>query len=238
MGGLHIESRKILILRLKGLAFLEMTTKKTYNLSTIKTLIDLNGDSINFEATFKIVSKNKQPFYILVIDQTGLDNNPNPEYQVADKGEISGTIKQDKNVYQNFFILLKADKPCECDVLIEKRELPKNNNLALPQAVLPQAVLPPGGLPHGGQAPSQNNTTEEKSSFSLFKILFIIGAILVIAYLFYLYSKKDSKQVENTVPKNVKVYSASASEVGSPKASPAPSAEENPLLSRLKKLKI
>ncbi len=215
-----------------------MTTKKTYNLSTIKTLIDLNGDSINFEATFKIVSKNKQPFYILVIDQTGLDNNPNPEYQVADKGEISGTIKQDKNVYQNFFILLKADKPCECDVLIEKRELPKNNNLALPQAVLPQAVLPPGGLPHGGQAPSQNNTTEEKSSFSLFKILFIIGAILVIAYLFYLYSKKDSKQVENTVPKNVKVYSASASEVGSPKASPAPSAEENPLLSRLKKLKI
>jgi hypothetical protein len=238
VGGLHIESRKILILRLKGLAFLEMTTKKTYNLSTIKTLIDLNGDSINFEATFKIVSKNKQPFYILVIDQTGLDNNPNPEYQVADKGEISGTIKQDKNVYQNFFILLKADKPCECDVLIEKRELPKNNNLALPQAVLPQAVLPPGGLPHGGQAPSQNNTTEEKSSFSLFKILFIIGAILVIAYLFYLYSKKDSKQVENTVPKNVKVYSASASEVGSPKASPAPSAEENPLLSRLKKLKI
>jgi len=238
VGGLHIESRKILILRLKGLAFLEMTTKKTYNLSTIKTLIDLNGDSINFEATFKIVSKNKQPFYILVIDQTGLDNNPNPEYQVADKGEISGTIKQDKNVYQNFFILLKADKPCECDVLIEKRELPKNNNLALPQAVLPPGGLPPGGLPHGGQAPSQNNTTEEKSSFSLFKILFIIGAILVIAYLFYLYSKKDSKHVENTVPKNVKVYSASASEVGSPKASPAPSAEENPLLSRLKKLKI
>ena len=215
-----------------------MTTKKTYNLSTIKTLIDLSGDSINFEATFKIVSKNKQPFYILVIDQTGLDNNPNPEYQVADKGEISGTIKQDKNVYQNFFILLKADKPCECDVLIEKRELPKNNNLALPQAVLPPGGLPPGGLPHGGQAPSQNNTTEEKSSFSLFKILFIIGAILVIAYLFYLYSKKDSKHVENTVPKNVKVYSASASEVGSPKASPAPSAEENPLLSRLKKLKI
>jgi len=238
VGGLHIESRKILILRLKGLAFLEMTTKKTYNLSTIKTLIDLSGDSINFEATFKIVSKNKQPFYILVIDQTGLDNNPNPEYQVADKGEISGTIKQDKNVYQNFFILLKADKPCECDVLIEKRELPKNNNLALPQAVLPPGGLPPGGLPHGGQAPSQNNTTEEKSSFSLFKILFIIGAILVIAYLFYLYSKKDSKHVENTVPKNVKVYSASASEVGSPKASPAPSAEENPLLSRLKKLKI
>lgn len=200
-----------------------MTTKKTYNLSTIKTLIDLNGDSINFEATFRIISKDKQPFHILVIDQTSLDNNPNPEYQLADKGEISGTIKQDKNVYQNFFILLKADKPCECEVLIDKRELPKNNNLILPQA-------PP--------QERQNNTTEEKSSFSLFKILFIIGAILVIAYLFYLYSKKDTKQPDNIIPKNLKVYSGSASEVGSPKGSPEPSGEENPLLSRLKKLKI
>jgi hypothetical protein len=201
-----------------------MTTKKTYNLSTIKTLIDLNGDSINFEATFRIVSKNKQPFHVLVIDQTSLDNNPNPEYQLADKGEISGTIKQDKNVYQNFFILLKADKPCECEVLIDKRELPKNNNLVLPQ-----------------QLPIVQNTdnkTEEKSSFGLFKILFIIGAILVIAYLFYLYSKKDSKQVENTVPKNLKVYSGSASEIGTPKGSPVHSGEENPLLSRLKNLKI
>lgn len=207
-----------------------MTTKKTYNLSTIKTLIDLNGDSINFEATFRIISKDKQPFHILVIDQTSLDNNPNPEYQLADKGEISGTIKQDKNVYQNFFILLKADKPCECEVLIDKRELPKNNNLILPQVPLAKPQV------------TQSTTTQENSSFSLFKILFIIGAILVIAYLFYLYSKKDPKQVENTVPKNLKVYSASASEVGSPKnsakGSPEPSGEENPLLSRLKKLKI
>lgn len=192
-----------------------MNSKKIYTLSNIRTLIDLNGDSINFEATFNIVSKNKEPFYVLVIDQTTLDNNPNHEYKIADKGQISGTITQDKNVYQNFFILLKADKPCECEVEISKKDLPKNNNIVIPQPI--------------SQSPPTQE--EKKDSFNLFKLLFIIGGILTIAYLFYVYSKKDGKNIEKQTG-NIKVYSPSKSEKNSD------SSPENPLLSRLKNLKV
>jgi len=140
-------------------------TKKTYSVGKIKQLIDLNGESTNFDAQFRIVSKNKEPFDILVVDQTTLDNNPNLEYKKADNGEISGNIVHDKNVYQNYFIILKADQPCECEVEITKKELPKT------------AVMP-----------AQNSPTQTKKSentFSWVNIIIIVGVAGIVGILFY-----------------------------------------------------
>ena len=74
-----------------------MATRKTYSVSNVKQLIDLNGSSTNFDISFKVTSRNKEPFHMLVVDQTTLDNNPNLQYKHVEGGEISGNLKNDKN---------------------------------------------------------------------------------------------------------------------------------------------
>lgn len=99
---------------------------KTYTLGKIKQLIDLNGDSINFNINFRVTAKDSSiPFNILVVDQTTLDNTPRLNYKEVVKGVISGTITADKNVYQNYFLILKSEIPCQVDVEIIKKDLPK-----------------------------------------------------------------------------------------------------------------
>jgi hypothetical protein len=98
------------------------SSKKIYNISTITQLIDLNGDIANFSADFSVKSLNNGEFDMLVIDQTSLDSGKTPEYKKI-KGHVSGSVSSDKNTYQNYFIILKADKPCECEVSIDVSEI-------------------------------------------------------------------------------------------------------------------
>jgi len=63
--------------------------KKTYTLGKIKQLIDLNGDSTNFNLNFKVTAMDSsQPFNILVVDQTTLDNTPELNYKEVTKGQL------------------------------------------------------------------------------------------------------------------------------------------------------
>ena len=99
----------------------------TYNLDNHKQLIDLNGDTVNFDITFTVTaSEENASFDVLVVDQTTLDNNPSLEYKKA-KGIISGNLISDKNVYQNYFLILKADTPCNVTVEIDKKEIEPNS---------------------------------------------------------------------------------------------------------------
>jgi hypothetical protein len=80
------------------------TFQKEYLLNKVKQLIDLNGDSVNFRIKFAVKSKNGEPFELTVADQTTLDNN-NLVYEKVTNGQRSGEVFQDKNVYQNFFLV-------------------------------------------------------------------------------------------------------------------------------------
>lgn len=97
-------------------------TKKTYNLSKIKQLIDLNGDITNFELTFNVKTKGSEEFEALVVDQETLDSGTDLPYKKM-KGGISGNVRQDRNIYQNYFLILKTDQPCECEVTIDINEV-------------------------------------------------------------------------------------------------------------------
>lgn len=141
--------------------------RKTYSVGNIKQLIDLNKDSTNFDITFSVQSKDRSPFYLLVADQTTLDNNPNLEYKYAKDGVMSGNIIQDKNVYQNFFLVLKADKPCDCDVEIVKKDLPR--------------TMPP--VPQESVKPAQK--------INWVKVIFVVIVIAGGAFLLYWFLKKD-----------------------------------------------
>lgn len=104
-----------------------VVSNKTYSLTPMKQLIDLNGDITNFDLTFTATTKDGSPFDLLVVDQTTLDSNPSLEYKKA-QGTISGNIISDKGVYQNYFLLIKSETPCECDVSIDLKEIPQRKS--------------------------------------------------------------------------------------------------------------
>lgn len=108
-----------MIIKFKGTIFsIKMKKSETYKLGRIKQLIDLNGDVTNFNLKFSVKSKDNSEFEAIVVDQNTLDNNQNIEYKKA-PGTISGNIVADKNVYQNYFLLLKSEIPSECVVETE-----------------------------------------------------------------------------------------------------------------------
>ena len=99
-------------------------TTTSYNLSTFKQLIDLNGDSVNFEVFFTIKCENEDGvFDMLVIDQENLDKNQVLKYKKITDGGISGKVKANTNSYLNYFLILKSETECPVTVEITKREL-------------------------------------------------------------------------------------------------------------------
>jgi hypothetical protein len=137
---------------------------KIYKLSPLKQLIDLNGDLVNFNIDFRVISKNREPFYMAIVDQKILDETKDLSYKLIENGETSGTISNDNGILQNYFMVLKADVPCECSVDIIPREIQKGIDIPI--------------------------QTKESGNTNLYLIIGIIG-IIVIGYLVYKYSRKD-----------------------------------------------
>ena len=199
-------------------------SQKTYTVNRHRQLVDLNGDSKNFDLTFTCTSKDGAPFEVLVVDQATLDSTPTLQYKKAN-GTISGNIVADKNVYQNYFLVLKADKPCQVTVKTIKKEI--KPNLPIPQrhasAQPPQMRRPPSLQPP---------TRPKKSNWKVIAIAVIVlggGALL-----YYFYTQNKNKKEGNTVP-----TPAPASVPSSPAPSTSglsPLTASAGLLSRLKNL--
>lgn len=183
-------------------------TTQSYKISKIRQLVDLNSDITNFEAKFQVVSKNGEPFKMVIANQTLLDNNKELDYKDVTDGKISGSIVQNDNNYQNFFIALKADKECICDVTIDRKEIEPAK----------QVVVEPVKI-----------STPTESTTSWLKIGLIILVIAGLAYGAYWYSKKENKPSK---PKNLKFVRSSSSSWGK-----SPPVKANPL-DRLKSLNI
>lgn len=150
--------------------------KQTISVGSRQQLIDLNGETVNFDLTFTATSKNGAPFDIVVVDQTTLDNTPDLEFKHAN-GTISGNLLADKNVYQNYFLCIKAEQPCEVDITIDKKDI--RPNLEQQQMVTPPPPLAPPQKPRG---------TNWKM---VFMVLLILGGG---AYLYYLYMNKNKEE--------------------------------------------
>ena len=196
------------------------TNKQTHTLGKIKKLIDLNGDSINFELSFTVTCKDDTLFNVLVIDQLTLDNGQDLVYKECKK-TISGNIVSDKNFYQNYFLILKSEIPCEVEIEIVKKNLPKTNpvttegsNQGLNQGSnqgLNQGLNKPinkGLNQHINQSSnqglqsnnmfSQNMLPDYGMSFKInwTHILIAVICIGVLIFLFYLYKNKEVVKVQ------------------------------------------
>jgi len=196
-----------------------MSQQKTYTVNKRRQLVDLNGDSKNFDLTFTCTSKDDTPFDVLVVDQTTLDSTPTLQYKKAN-GTISGNIVADKDVYQNYFLVLKADKPCQVTVNTVKKDISPNlapmGNTQPSFAQRPPALKPPTRL--------------NKSNW---KIIAVVAVVLGGgALLYYLYNQKKNTKVEG--PSSLPL-SPATSVASNPAPSPSPALRTS-LLDRLKTL--
>jgi hypothetical protein len=218
-----------------------MIIKKTLDLNNIKQIVDINGEMINFTADFQIISKNNVPFQLCIMDQTSLDNGDKIEYKNVN-GSISGNVKNDKNIYQNFFLLLKTDqKNCSCDITIDLNETQPQTETSSPPQI-------PDKLQEDKSSPSD-------SSCNIWKILKIVAIVAIIGvgiyYGYKYYIKKEPNTVttkQNNIPPPSPAnqdkdfnFSDNFSSVGlspSVKSPIKPSFNNKSFLSRLKKLNL
>jgi|694.fasta_scaffold05628_21 hypothetical protein len=202
-----------------------MSVKKILSLTGGgKQLIDLNGDSINFDLTFTARSSENSDFHALVVDQNTLDKVPHDslEFKRAN-GSISGNIVSDKNLYQNYFLCLKSDKPCEVEVIINKKEI---------QPAQPQPHHQPRPHPQQVNAtePRVKNVTPPPSSTN-WKLICIVIVIIIgggLCYYMYVNKKKQQKNqnIENTMTPSISTLITSPSLVSGFTNSQTPSLSE------------
>lgn len=214
------------------------STTKSYEITKIKQLIDLNGDSVNFDINFRVYTRDKRPFEMTIVDQATLDNNTSIEYQKVVDGDINGQIIEDKNVYKNYFIVLKAEQPCVCFVEIHKKELPVNNNMNTnvnTNVKTPMIPKPP---------------IKVKKSFPWLS-LFTVIALAGLSYYLYKYFTKNNNvdEINNqqVVPQPVlsqqvvppqPVFSPIASPIQTPRFARSSSPEQNNIIDRLRNLSM
>lgn len=172
--------------------------RKKYTLGKIKQLIDLNGDSVNFDLTFTVTCQNNVPFDLLVVDQQTLDNTPELKYKEV-KGSLSGNIVADKNMYQNYFLILKSQTPCEVEVFLVKKDLPET---PMGPGDMGPGVM--GSHPNGphpnemrlgnypGMKSSQQSTGQEDSAINWKVVGIVVGVVGGLLLLYYMYSKSNT----------------------------------------------
>ena len=176
-------------------------TKKKYILGPIQQLIDLNGDSTNFDLTFTVTSPDNSEFDLLVVDQTTLDNTPTLDYKKV-TGTMSGNIVADKNMYQNYFLNLKSQNPCEVEVTIEKKNLPETP--MGPPSVFGQNQPPP-------QEPPVTQQETLCSSINWTYVGIAVGVVMGLMVFYYVTTKSNTKSVEVKVPAPEMSYGCSKS---------------------------
>ena len=158
-----------------------MSSKKTVLVNKIKQLIDLNGDKVNYNLNFTVTSKDGLPFDTIVVSQAKLDSGEELEYKKVLNGIINGNIVADKDVYQNYFLLLKAENPVECTVEIDIKDIPVNEQFLNQQVLQEQSIQKQRLLV---------KKTDTKSNFNTVVIIIVIVCIIALAY-YFLYVKKS-----------------------------------------------
>ena len=152
----------------------------TYSLTGMKQLVDLNGESVNFSLTFKVSSIDRSNFDAIVMNQTMLDSTDNIEYKQSRDGIFSGKITSDDNTYDNYFLVLRANPPCDVAVDIEKRDIKSS--------VDPKGII-------------TNRKPAVAPKRSLVKpILLLIVIVGGAALLYYMYKRSERKKVSGDAP--------------------------------------
>ena len=171
------------------------TGTKTYSVDKHKQLIPLNGSMVSFSCFFEVKSKDNKPFNITIVEQGEIKPK---QYKLVDNGYINGQIESDGQL-KSYFLVLKSQQPCECDVRIVLK--PKESNGEQPPQQEPQDHAPQ--QPQHQQPPIDPTVmVVNGGSESYFQMKYIIGisTAIIIVYLLYKYrrtifSKFETKDI-------------------------------------------
>jgi len=195
-------------------------------LSNKRQLIDINEDATLFDIDVTVTADSKYEFQAAVVNQTQLDAG-DINYQVF-SGNMGVKVKNDKNVYQNHFLVLKSEKPGNVEVTLMKNQPPP-----------PFQPAPPPEIPEIFAPPIQQPLKVKKSqSIFTMRTLFIILVLVGLGVgLFFMWRgspsvDKDISVCETPSVANSVAVAPSVSETISP---PTKVASPN-LMSRLHKL--
>ena len=98
---------------------------KSYTLSKVQQLIDLNHDAVNFRLKFTVQSPDQDKvFHMVIASQSQLDSGDEIEFKDVN-GMISGEVENNNNVYQNYYMILKSSNPQTVNVSILLEQLPE-----------------------------------------------------------------------------------------------------------------
>ncbi|NBP59391.1 hypothetical protein EBU71_23110 [bacterium] len=163
-----------------------------YVINNVQQLFELNPNLVNFRANFMVKSLSNEPFMGLVINQQTLDSGNMPEFKSADQGYFSGEITQDNNLYTNWYLALKSQKPNKVVIQIQSMAIPPREAMQDPYGNLEHH--PYGHAPQG--QPHMHPPLKEGygSYLSMNNLMTVVGvaAAATACYLAYKYYKERS----------------------------------------------
>lgn len=161
-----------------------MESVTNYTINNVQQLIDLNKDSTNFKLNFHIKSTNPtDKFQILVANQTELDQQKELDFQNVEH-EIGGDVVADKNVYQNYYLILRAEHNVDVQVTILFEPLPD----------FIETVEPSKEIPVENEQSLSTETNKNEWTRRL-----LVG-ILLISFCFVLYSIFRNLNKQKSLP--------------------------------------
>jgi hypothetical protein len=172
-----------------------MSKTKQVVLGKKPRLIDLNGNSTNFEATCVIQSQDKTPFELAVVDQDTLDSTGYPPMRQVKNGYVSTTVTYADDVYKMYYLVLQSETPCEVAVDITKRDIqpnPQKSQNSQSSQNSQQQTSDITSTMQGCQ--SQEQSGDQGVSWITLSIIGV--AVVACAVGFYLYQSSDGNDNE------------------------------------------
>lgn len=154
-----------------------MSKQEVIKVTPTRQMIDLNGDSINFNLKFNVSSQEGKQFYIAVLDQNTIDTTENLDdvMKLVD-GSISGSIMSDKNIYQNYYLILKSQNNESYDLIVQTEKIELNPNI--PESVKQDINIP----------------TESESFFNVKNVIIIVALIGIGIFLYFRFKKNTENK--------------------------------------------
>lgn len=148
------------------------TTQKVYDVTSMRQLIDLNGDRTNFEITVKCSSESGKPFQVALVDQHTLDTEQDFVYEQTQNGVFEGGVRSNTNQYQNYFLAIKSEEPIKVLIEITTTDLPTEQHS-------------PVGVPTSEEGVVNNDSPSNGFNWKIIITVVIIAAVVGLAYKYY-----------------------------------------------------
>jgi hypothetical protein len=158
------------------------TGTKTYQIDKHKQLIPLNGSTVNFSCFFEVKSKDKKPFNITIVEQGEIKPK---QYKLVDDGYINGQIESDGQL-KSYFLVLKSQQPCECDVRVVVKPKEAGENVSQQQ---PPQQQPSNGPIQPPPQPPPDMVVQPPETYFQMKYIIGISVTIIMVYLLYRYRK-------------------------------------------------